>query len=258
MLKYKKGMSKKPIFIVAGFLLMIFALGKYSTWQIEKWKKSLPSEFPTIAPEEIPKITQLFPTSTFPLQFPTSTYPLPESFSYPGMTQPTSSQEIKIEEFISPDGKLKIKYPSNFVKLEVRNLRKAVPEEMAENYKMEIIFLAQRFSPEKPAQILIDQMFIGIEKELKEILKELKEAAEKQGWEMGIIKSEEKNGQLNFEATYKKQTTSPFHSEGKMLSFELENNQKKVFMVEIVTEEKNWASSKEEFDEILNSAQLVK
>jgi hypothetical protein len=29
-------------------------------------------------------------------------------------------------------------------------------------------------------------------------------------------------------------------------------------MVEIVTEEKNWASSKEEFDEILNSAQLVK
>jgi hypothetical protein len=251
-------MSKKPIFIFIGFLLIIFALGKYSVWQIEKWKKSLPSEFPTIAPEEIPKITQLFPTSTIPFQFPTGTYPLPESLPYPGIVQPTSSQEIKTEEFTSPDGKFKIKYPSNFVKLEIRDLQKAVPEEMAENYKMEVIFFAQKFDAEKPAQLIIDQMFIGVQKKLEEILKELKEAAEKQNWEMGIIKSEEKNGELNFEATYKKQATSAFHSEGKMISFELENNQKKVFMIEVVATDKDWTLLKEEFDEILNSAQLVK
>jgi hypothetical protein len=251
-------MSKKPIFIFIGFLLIIFALGKYSVWQIEKWKKSLPPEFPTIAPEEIPKITQLFPTSTFPLQFPTSTYPLPESFSYPGITQPTSSQEIKIEEFISPDGKLKIKYPSNFVKFETISLQKAVPEELAKNYKMEIIFFAQKFDIERPASLVISQMLVDKQTKLKDILEEMKKAGEKEGWRIEILETEQENEKIIVESTYWKENIPAIRSKEKMLSIEIENNQKRVFIAEITTANKDWNYLKDEINKILDSAQLVK
>lgn len=105
---------KTPLFICFGFLLIIFLSIQYTNWQIGKWKRSL-QELPKIEPEELGNLPQLFyPGTSLPI-FPTGTYPFFESL--PGLEMPKTEEGEEYKEFISPDGKFKIKYPSNWVRL---------------------------------------------------------------------------------------------------------------------------------------------
>lgn len=252
-------MTKRPIIILVGFLLMIFLFGKYTTWQLEKWKETLPKGFPKIAPEELPSLPQFFPTSTFPFPFPTST--LFESFPYPqgmpsipqqGITQPGESKE-----FISPDGKLRVKFPPNWLKLEIEPLQRTIPKRLAETYQMRVLFLAQKFGGEKSGQLIISQAIIEAKMEIEKLLEEIMEEAKKQGWEIEIFETKIEEGKFIFEALYKKQNFPTLHSKEKMLWLKLKENKRKVFLIELVTTDMDWEYFKKEFEEILNNALIV-
>ncbi|KPJ57552.1 hypothetical protein AMJ49_00305 [Parcubacteria bacterium DG_74_2] len=255
-------MSKKPLFILIGFLLIIFLLGKYTTWQLERWKKSLPEEFPKIEPEEFQTIPQFSPTGTYPFSFPTSTYPFPESFSYPGLTpseipQSEVSQPEGYKEFVSPDGKLKIKYPSNWFRLEVESFQKTVPEEWVKNYQMKILFLTQKLETERSAQLIISQMIVDAQMEIEKLVEEIKKVIEKQGWEMEIMEFKTGEKECLFEAKYKKQNSPTLHSKEKILLLNPGDNQRKIFLVEFIASEKDWEYLENEGKEILNTIQLI-
>jgi hypothetical protein len=245
-------MIKKPIIILVGFLLMIFLFGKYTTWQIEKWQNSLPRGVPKIEIEELGRLPRVSLPETFP--FPTGTYPQP--FPYPEITPPEVSRPKEYKEFISPDRKLKMKIPPNWLSLEAEGFRKALPERLVKNYNLELLFLALKFGGESSGQLVIGQMIAKPQIEIEEIFEEIKENVKEKGWEIELIKSEIGEKEILFEAIYKKEGSPILYSKDKLISLELEDK-KKVFWIEILSTTQEWEYLKKEVEETFNSIQLI-
>lgn len=177
--------------------------------------------------------------------------------------------EITYKEWVSPDGKLKLEYPSNWI--EVKNLEKFIPEISFERYDLKYLFLAQKIEVGKFAQLIVQEMMIEIDKTFEEIIEEMKESNLQEGLNMKIITSTttEENFFV-FEAKYENKID--FHSKEKIIFLEpkkepvsasrppviasqLKEN-KKVYLIAVIGLEKDWPDLKEEANSIINSVQI--
>jgi len=254
----RKVRKVKPIFSIFGFLIIILLLSYSTIWQFKKWKENLPKEIPKIKIEEFEKIPELFSPENFPFS-PETPEGLPFLENIPFLKNEKVSQTaVKSKEFVSSDGRLKIQYPANWLELETNLLEKAVPENLVKNYKLKFLFLAQKFGSDKSAQLIITEMTINSRREIQEIINEIKNTAKAQGKEMEIIFSESKEKEFIFEAIYKKEGTPTLHSKDRMLTFPLNENQNKIFWIEIIALDKDWGYLKEEIEKILEGAEIVK
>jgi len=136
-------------------------------------------------------------------------------------------------------------------------LAKTTPKEKIEKYGLETLFLAQKLRKEKIAQLIISELNLDKKKSFENIIEEMKEANHQQGWEMEIIKPEIKDNENVFEAKYRKQDRYDTHSKEKILLLEPENEKRKVYLIAVITLDRDWQEFTEEADEIINSAQLV-
>jgi hypothetical protein len=237
-------MWKKLLLVFGGFVMTIFLIGGLASWQIGNWKKSLPQNFPKIEPGEIQSFPQIFPTSSYPGFLPFGSF-FPEN----------SSETYK--EFISPDGKLKVSYPANWIKIEIPQIEKTLPEKFTEDYDLKLLLFAQKFEGEKFAQLNISQMIIDSGKKIEEIVEEIKESNLERDWEMKIVKSEVGERGLTFEAKYRKEGKPTLYSRERFIALQPEEGKKKVFLVEFITFDKDWEGFEKEAEEILNSATIV-
>ena len=229
-------MSKKNILIITGLFGIIFLLSIVSTWHIRRLQESL-------SQAGFPKFEELQPEQ------------LQEMLRSIKGEKPT---KVSYKEFISPDGKLKIKYSSDWIEIkDEKILAKTTPKEKIEKYGLETLFLAQKLRKEKIAQLIISELNLDKKKSFENIIEEMKEANHQQGWEMEIIKSEIKDNENVFEAKYRKQDRYDTHSKEKILLLEPEDEKRKVYLIAVITLDRDWQEFTEEADEIINSAQLV-
>jgi len=168
------------------------------------------------------------------------------------------STETTYKEFISPDGKLKMAYSSDWIEIkDEKILEKTTPKEKIEKYGLETLFLAQKLRKEKIAQLIISELNFDKQKSFENIIEEMKEANHQQGWEMEIIKSEIKDEEDVLEAKYRKTDRYDVHSKEKILLLNPENEKTKVYLVTVIALDKNWQEFSEEAEEIINSATLI-
>jgi hypothetical protein len=230
-------MQKKIIFIILGLFGIISLLTGITTWHLKKIEKSLSvvgfPKFEELKPEQLQEILQ----------------------SIKG-EKPT---KISYREFISPDGKLKLFYLSDWIEIkDEKILEKTTPLERVEKYGQKTLLLAQKLRKEKIAQLIISELNLDKQKNFEDIIEEMKEVNHQQGWEMEIIKSEIKGSEDVFEAKYRKQDRYDTHSKEKIILLEPEGEKRKVYSIAVITLDRDWQEFAEEAEEIINSVQLIK
>lgn len=162
------------------------------------------------------------------------------------------SQETKeYTEFISPDGNLKVKYPSHWMKMPpevLERLNQSITIEKARN-----LLFAQGTKMEKGAIIflMVQALFLEEEKSLEELIEDSKEGTEgEREVEISNLKIE---GEIAyFEGNYKEEGSPSIYSKEKLI---LGDN--KAYSVIVLNLTNNWLEFEEETNEILNSVQLV-
>jgi len=152
-----------------------------------------------------------------------------------------------LKEWISPDGKLKMKYPAYWIEMEESSLKNFFqPVEGAE-----ILLFAYRFKLENLTNLvfLVIQK-LNSEKNLEKIIEEIKGTAKEKGIEIINLKIEENRVEL--ETEYQSKTGDIFYSKEKLI-LAGEN----LYLISVFSPKKNWTQIEGEANEILSSIQLV-
>jgi hypothetical protein len=230
-------MPKKTILIILGLLLIIFLLSFISYWHLKKMQQILSEKgfpkFEEIKPEQLQEMIRTLKGE-----------------------KPT---KVSYKEFISPDGKLKIKYSTDWIEIkDEKILEKISPMERVEKYGQKTLLLAQKLRKEKIAQLIISELNLDKQKNFEDIIEEMKKVNRQRGWEMKVIKSEIKDSEDVFEAKYRKQDRYDTHSKEKIILLEPEGEKRKVYSIAVITLDRDWQEFTEEAEEIINSVQLIK
>jgi len=154
-------------------------------------------------------------------------------------------QKTETKEFVSPDGKLKFKYSSDWMEMPKENGQEAVSTEA------KILFFATKFKMESGTfASLITQELSGRE-EIKEVIEEMEKEAKEKGGEMKILNSETKDREADLKVRYKKEEGNFISREKIILGGE------KIYLISIFSLERFWPEFETEANEILNSIQLL-
>jgi len=173
-------------------------------------------------------------------------------FEIPEFEPPSPSTNTSSKEFISPDSKLKIQYPSGWVEL---------PKESLENINKEIVktgseilFFAQKFNLEKAtfASLVIQELNSENASGTEEMIEKIKKEAEEKNTEMEIIKLEIEEKEAYLETKYQQEGGDIFHSKERIILAE-----NKFYLIDFVTPEKGWLQFEKEAEEIFNSVQII-
>jgi len=209
----EKKLSKRDFILV---IIVILFLSGATFWNFKSWRKSLGQvELPKF---EMPKM-ELFP------------------------------EKGGSKEWTSPDGKLKMKYPADWIEVDIKMLENYVQREVEEKP----LLVAQKFSIEKSTLVFLTVNKLNFEEsvEFEEILEKMKEDAKKREGKMEVLNSEIKDKEMVFEAKYTKKGGTVFLSREKILL------EKGGYLVSVFAFEKDWSEFKKEAEEIINSVQLV-
>jgi hypothetical protein len=153
-------------------------------------------------------------------------------------------EEKELKEFISPDGKLSLKYSANWVGSD-QILAKNIKQGVITVKEAELLFLASRFDFEKQAGAFLAIEKTDAKKTLEEIIEEIKQEAT-------FVDSKKENGAAVLEAKYKNEDAPEFYLKGRVILGENET-----YLITISTPERDWPIFKEEADQIFNSVQYT-
>jgi len=149
------------------------------------------------------------------------------------------------KEFITPDKRLKIKYPADWLEIEEKSLKEI-------RGGAQILFFAQKIAVEGEAfaSLIIQESDKKEGQSLEKIIEEIKNEAEKRGEEIEVTKLEIGEKIASFEAIQKKENYSLF-SKNKLILLD-----KKVYIISFITLEKDWPKFSKEADSIFNSLEI--
>lgn len=172
-------------------------------------------------------------------------------FEMPELKLFSPQEEIGYQEFVSPDGKLKLKYSSDWMKMEKESLAKLNQEMIKEGAK--ILFFGQKIKIEKvaSASLVIQEINLG-GKSLEEIIEEMKEDVRKKEGEVEITQLKIKEKEAYLEAEYKREEGTIFNSKERILL-----SGEKAYSIAIFALDYHWPEFEEEANEILDSVQIV-
>ncbi len=205
-----------PKFFILLLVFLIFFFSFLSYWRFKEFQKSLSKiEFPKL---EMPK-TELIPL-------------------------PPKIEEI---EFVSPDGKLKFKYGSDWREIGGDGGLLKFSKQQVEGAK--ILFFAQKLS-ENIGFLSVQEMESAPEQTLEEIINKINGNATTS--EAEIINLTINDKEAVFEVDYKKEGVSMFHSKEKIV-----RNENRVYQVTILAFSQGWSSIEPEASQILDSIKIV-
>ena len=182
---------------------------------------------------------------------PLSTADLPE-FEIPEFN-PFSSQETKdYTEFISPNGKLKLKYPSHWIKMTPDTLEKI--NQALVNERTENLLFVQGVKIETGdfVFLMVQKLTLEEEKTLEEIIETIKEGVEEQGGKVEIsnLKIEGKIAYL--EGKFEGENPPPLYLKEKIVFLE-----DKAYLIGLFNLKNSWSGLEKEVSEILSSIQII-
>lgn len=184
----------------------------------------------------------------------------PEEISKPENLQKVLEQFLKLrevtkKEFISPDGKLKVEYTSEWIEIKPEDFEKFVSrDELKEKYHLKTLFSGEKFGFGNISILIVQEILVPKGKFLREILAEMEESNRKAGIKMEILNLKEGQMEIIFEGKYENKYST--HSLEKMILLEGKENNK-IFLIAYLSLERDWGKLKEEGGKIISSAQLL-
>jgi hypothetical protein len=154
------------------------------------------------------------------------------------------------KEWVSPDGKLKLKYSANWIEINESFLKKFIPQTTPLK-DVELLLVAQQLKIKEQALAFLTVEKINTEKSLNEILTEIKKNLAERG-EIEIISSEVKDETAWLEMRIGKKETINFYSKEKIIFGKGET-----YLIAFITLEKDWLKFKKEASEIFDSIQIT-
>ena len=185
------------------------------------------------------------------------------SGSLPGIKLPeiktpeTSLEELTLpakesyQEWVSPDGKLKLTYSNRWIPMNEAFLEYG-REAGIMLTKSEILFFAYQAKLEKQTFSFLTVNAIDSQKKPEEVVEEIKQTAEEQDGEIEITILKTENGTAWLEMISRYPNQPSFYSKGKVIL-----GNEKTYLIVLTSPQKDWPQFKEEAEEVLNSAQLL-
>jgi hypothetical protein len=175
------------------------------------------------------------------------------NFEMPDFNLLSSEETEDYTEFTSPDEKLKLKYPSNWVKANLDTLEtinKSATDERVKN-----LLFVQGFKIDKGAFAFLNVQELILDKEngLEDVIDTIKKKTEDQGGEFEATNLEIDGNQAYVEQKYKTSQSSSFiYSKEKIVLGE-----DKAYLISISNFNNNWLELQKEINEIFNSIQYI-
>jgi len=165
-------------------------------------------------------------------------------------------KEQGYKEFVSPDGRLKLSYPSSWLEVEDENLNDL--QEKAESQGLKLLFLAQNLNLAGFGQILVHEGYFDYQEEFEQIIEKMKQINQEQDWDMQVMNLEIKDEEAVFEAKYQKTGRYSLHSKEKIVLIETTEGKKKMGLIAFIVFDKNWSDFKEQADFVIGSTIINK
>lgn len=176
---------------------------------------------------------------------------IPEELDFLGL--PLQQEKKEIQEFISPDKKLKFQYSADWRKIDKEFSQTLKQNILAE--EVEILLFAQRtklFPQTGFAFLIVQKSKIEKETSPEKIIEKIKKDAQKGKVEIEIIKTEKIESQkIILDVKYKKDQIFLF-SRKKMVLFE-----DRVYLIIFLAHQEQWLIFEEEVKRILDSVQIL-
>jgi len=90
----------------------------------------------------------------------------------------------------------------------------------------------------------------------QQIIDEMEESNQEQGWEMQIINLEANKNEVGFEAKYQKPDHYALHSQERIIFLESKEGKKRGYLVAIIAFEKDWQNFEKEAKQIIDSVEI--
>jgi hypothetical protein len=148
------------------------------------------------------------------------------------------------KEWVSPDGKLKLKYPASW--MEENEIFSKIFQEEATLKDSKILLFVQNFDLKNQALNILTVGEISPEKKLEDILEEIKKM------NLEILSVESENGTATIEAKTKEKRRVSFRAKEKIFF-----GKEKTYLVSFISFEKNWEKVKEVRERIFESIEFV-
>ena len=171
-------------------------------------------------------------------------------FDIPNLGLKTETQKPKpSQDFLVPDGDLKVTYPGSWQKIESSNLSL----EGLSSEKVKTLFYGMKADATKmkAAWLIIQKLNFGEEKDVEKIIEEIKNDAKKRDTKVEIQNLKIKGNSAEFEM---QQTQSGYSIKGEE---KIIFTQKNTYSVMIFSLTSQWDSFQKEAGEILNSVQIT-
>lgn len=153
------------------------------------------------------------------------------------------------QEWISPDGKLKLRYPAGWTVID-KNLLESFDLTDISLAESEILFFAHQINIKEQASTALTISEFDAEKSLEEIIDKIEKEAEEQNKKVEITSIEGKEG-VWLEITSGDSSQSNFYSKGKVIFAE-----DKTYLILLTAPQENWPQLEKIADEIFNSVEL--
>jgi len=161
------------------------------------------------------------------------------------------SEEGNLKEWTSPDGKLKLKYPANWIESS-EALLDQFNQKGATLTGANILFFSYQFRFEDQALAFFMVEEISPKKNLDEIVKEIEESITEKGGKMEIINSEQEDKTARLEIKIEEKEAINSRVKEKIVFTE-----DKAYLVVFTSFEKDWSKFEEEINEIFDSVQFT-
>ena len=162
--------------------------------------------------------------------------------------------EGSYKEFESPDGKLKMKYPSDWAETETIDVTQLISQEFLKKYDIRLPLFALKVDQEGQFfQLIVMEMQLTHQGNFEEVINILKEINSPKGWDMEIVKKTGEGREIVFETEYRKLGQSNVYAKEKMLFLELEEKKQKIYIITVSGPERDWQKFSEEAGFIIDS-----
>lgn len=172
----------------------------------------------------------------------------PPKFEIPQLKPFPEEKKEKEKEYLTPDKKLKIKYPGNWMEGGEELIRVLVPQREGLP-EVKLLFVAYKVSLQNPIPSYLVIQEISLTQPQK-IIEEIKKVSDLQ---IEIFEIEKKENEILFEVIYKKKE-APFslRSREKIISFP-----EKSYLIGVFTVLENWGNLSTDLEFIFNSIEII-
>ncbi len=169
--------------------------------------------------------------------------------------EPGKTGNGSYKDFVSPDGRLKLQYPGSWMTAPQDKLDEMSAKQSG--FNSQTLFLA--YSPDigNISQAIVSEQNYEEAKSLEKIMEDMQKSNQEQGWDMKILdKNQVDEGDLIFQAEYKKDERYSLRSKERIISLGTDLGEQRIYTVAFISLDKYWDEVQEKADSVIDSVEI--